>query len=46
MGRRQRPGWGWADVGALRVRDLEGMFEPEPDDVDPTDPDSPAGKDG
>jgi hypothetical protein len=36
----------WASVENMTFRELSGYFAPEPDDIDETDPDSDAGKDG
>jgi hypothetical protein len=36
----------WAGVEQMTFRELTGYFAPEPDDVDETEPDSDAGKDG
>ena len=34
----------WQDVQSRSLRALRGYFQPEPDDVDPDDPDSELGK--
>lgn len=36
---------GWPTIEAMTIRQLNGYFADAPDDVDPDDPDSDAGKD-
>jgi hypothetical protein len=43
-GNRDGASMSWNAVKALTLKQLNGMFAPEPEDTDPSDPDSDVGK--